>query len=248
MFGAGRKFHFPGTKLGYCVYRRAGRASVLSLGVTLKGASSESDTQLELALAGDESALAALFGKYRNRLRQMVRLRLDRRLQGRIDPSDVLQEAYVDITQQLPHFAAKQDDISFFLWARLVTGQRMMRLHRQHLGAEMRNVCHEVSLHHGSLPRATSVSLAAQLLGKFTSAAQIAIRAELRLKLQEALNSMEDVDREVIALRHFEELTNNEVAEVLQLSKAAASNRYVRAMARLQEVLKTIPGFLDSVS
>lgn len=212
---------------------------------TLRAAQPDSDKQLQLALTGDKVALAALFGKYRHRLYQMVRLRLDRRLQGRIDPSDVLQEAYLDVAQQLPHFARKQNDISFFLWARLVTGQRMMRLHRQHLGADMRDVGREVSLHQGSLPRATSVSLAAQLLGRFTSAAQVAIRAEMRVKLQDALNGMDEIDREVIALRHFEELTNNEVAAVLQVSRAAASNRYVRAMARLQEVLTSIPGFLD---
>ena len=200
------------------------------------------------ALSGDQQALAALFELYRHRLRQMVRVRLDRRLQGRVDPSDVVQEAYLDITKQLPTYAGKQEHMSFFLWLRLVTGQRMMRLHRQHLGAEMRNAGRDVSLHRGALPRATSGSLAAQLLGRFTSVSQAAIRAEMQVKLQESINSMEEVDREIIALRHFEELTNKEAAELLSLSKTTASNRYVRAMARLQSVLRSIPGFFDEAT
>ena len=202
---------------------------------------------LQQALDGNQQALATLFSQYRQRLRQMVRLRLDRRLQGRIDPSDVLQQTFIDVAEQFPSYAEKHEDMSFFLWLRLVTGQRMMRLHRQHLGAQMRDAGREVSLYRGALPQATSMSLAAHLLGKFTSVGQAAIRAEMQVKLQEAINSMEEVDREIIALRHFEELTNGEAAELLGLTKTAASNRYFRALARLQSVLKSIPGFMDQV-
>ncbi len=106
---------------------------------------------LRRASHGDEAALAALFGRYRKRLRQMVRLRLDRRLQGRVDPSDVLQEAYLDVAQQLPHYL-KKPEMSFFLWLRLVTGQRLMRVHRQHLGAARRDAGREVSLYRGASP------------------------------------------------------------------------------------------------
>lgn len=209
------------------------------------GLNNETEKLLTAALDGDEAALAALFDQYRRRLRQMVRLRLDRRLQGRVDPSDVLQEAFLDVTRQLPAYASQKDDMPFFLWLRLVTGQRMMRVHREHLGAAMRDAGREVSLHQGALPQATSISLAAQLLGRFTSVGHAAIRAEIQVKLQEAINSMDEIDREIIALRHFEELKNGEAADVLGLSKAAASNRYVRALARLQSVLESIPGFMD---
>jgi RNA polymerase sigma-70 factor (ECF subfamily) len=212
---------------------------------TLNSDLNDPDKLLALAIAGDKPALVALFDQYRRRLRQMVRLRLDRRLQGRVDPSDVLQEAFMDAAQQLPAYATKQDDMSFFLWLRLVTGQRMMRLHREHLGTAMRDVGREVSLYKGALPQATSISLAAQLLGRFTSVGHAAMRAEMQVKLQEAINSMDEIDREIIALRHFEELKNSEAAELLGLSKAAASNRYVRALARLQGVLESIPGFMD---
>jgi RNA polymerase sigma-70 factor, ECF subfamily len=199
---------------------------------------------VERALVGDEAALGELFQRHRPRLRQMVRLRLDRRLLGRVDPSDVLQEAYLDLARELRNYEG-QPKLPFFLWLRLVTGQRLLRIHREHLGTSMRDAGREVSLYRGALPEASSQSLAAQLLGKMTSASQAVVRAEMQMKLQEVLNGLEPLDREIIALRHFEELSNQEAALVLGLSKSAASNRYVRALARLQKVLEAIPGFLD---
>jgi RNA polymerase sigma-70 factor (ECF subfamily) len=202
------------------------------------------DELVSKAAEGDQVALAELFGRYRKRLRQMVRLRLDRRLQGRVDPSDVLQDAYVDVAEQLGHYL-KKPDMPFFLWLRLVTGQRLLRVHRQHLGAAMRDAGREVSLHRGALPQASSVSLAAQLLGRFTTASAAITRAELQLQLQAALNGMDALDREIIALRHFEELSNAEAAQLLELDPSAASKRYVRALKRLQSILQSIPGLLD---
>ena len=192
---------------------------------------------IDRAGEGDQAALAELFGRYRKRLRQMVRLRLDRRLQGRVDASDVLQEAYLDVAQQLPHYLVKRD-MPFFLWLRLVAGQRLMRIHREHLGAAMRDAGREVSLYKGALPQASSVSLAAQLLGHYTPASEAFSRAEVQIQIQAALNGMDPIDREIIALRHFEELTNAEVAEVLGLEISTASKRYIRALKRLQAVLE----------
>jgi len=123
------------------------------------------DDMLRKAVDGEQQAFAELFAVYRQRLRQMVQLRLDRRLQGRVDASDVVQEAYLDATQQLATYVARQDVMPFFLWLRMVTGQRLMRLHRHHLGAALRDAGREVSLYKGALPQATSVSLAAQLFG-----------------------------------------------------------------------------------
>ncbi len=206
-------------------------------------APSADDLLIDRAAAGDTAALAELFGRYRKRLRAMVRLRLDRRLQGRVDPSDVLQEAYLDVAQQLSSYQAKPE-MPFYLWLRLTTGQRLMRLHRKHLGAALRDAGREVSLHRGALPQASSVSLAAQLLGKMTSASKAVERVEIQLQLQAALNGMDEMDREIIALRHFEELSNVEAAQVLGLEPSAASKRYIRALKRLKEILKSIPGLL----
>jgi RNA polymerase sigma-70 factor (ECF subfamily) len=193
---------------------------------------------------GDELALAELFARHRDRLKQMVRLRLDRRLQGRIDASDVLQEAYLDVARRAREYLASPS-MPPFLWLRWITGQRLSTLHRRHLGSRMRDIGLEVSLHHGALPQATSVSLAAMLLGRLTSPTRAAQRAELQLRLQEVLNAMDPIDREVLSLRHFEDLNNNETAQVLGISKTAASNRYIRALKRLKDALAGIPGFLE---
>jgi RNA polymerase sigma-70 factor (ECF subfamily) len=107
----------------------------------------------------------------------------------------------------------------------------------------MRDVGQEVSLYQGALPAADSASLAAQLMGHLTTPSQAAVRAELQIRLQEVLNAMDGLDREILALRHFEEMNNGEVASILGLSKAAASNRYVRALKRLKGELRGIPGF-----
>jgi RNA polymerase sigma-70 factor (ECF subfamily) len=199
------------------------------------------DDLVQRATQGDQAALAQVFDRYRDRLRQMVRLRLDRRLQGRLDPSDVLQEAYLDFSRRLPDYV-REPNMPFYLWLRFLTGQRMIDLHRQHLGAQMRDAGQEVSLYRGALPQASSVSLAAQLLGRLTSASRAAIRAESQIRVQEALNSMDALDREVLTLRHFEQLTNDETAAVLGIKKSTASNRYIRALKRLKEILAGLPG------
>ncbi|HEV3260404.1 MAG TPA: sigma-70 family RNA polymerase sigma factor [Gemmataceae bacterium] len=206
--------------------------------------SSAPDDLLRRAGTGDPEALAGLFAHYRDRLKRMVLLRLDHRVRCRIDPSDVLQEAYLDLARRAPEFWDKPT-MPFFLWLRLLTGQRLLAIHRRHLGARMRDVGQEVALRHGAMPQATSASLAAQLLGRLTSPSVAAMRAEMQLRLQEALNSMDPIDREVLVLRHFEELSNAETAEVLGLQKTAASNRYIRALKRLRSILQSMPGFLD---
>jgi RNA polymerase sigma-70 factor (ECF subfamily) len=196
------------------------------------------------ATLGEVSALAELFDRYRARLRQMIRLRLDRRLQGRVDPSDVLQDAFVDLAAKLPEYASRHA-VPIFLWLRLVVGERLLRVHRHHLGAAMRDAGREISLHQGAFPEASSASLAAQLIGQATSASRAALRAEMQGLLQDAINRLDSLDREIVALRHFEELTNDEVAETLGLSKSAASKRYVRAMLRLKAVIRTTQGLGD---
>jgi RNA polymerase sigma-70 factor (ECF subfamily) len=207
----------------------------------------DSEVLLQRARAGDSGALAELFQQHRDRLERMVRLRLDRRLQGRLDPADVLQEAYLDVARRFSEYAA-DPAVPFFLWLRMLTGQRLVDLHRQHLGAKMRNAGLEVSLYRGDFPRASSASLAELLLGRLTTASRAAIRAETQLRVQEALNAMDAIDREVLVLRHFEMLSNEETAQVLGLKPSAASNRHVRALKRLKEIMAAVPGSSDSGS
>ena len=199
------------------------------------------------AAAGDSAAIGELFSRYRERLRTMVRLRLDRRLQGRVDASDVLQEAFIEASRRLPDFSLQNvsERMPFFLWLRFITGQRLLIVHRRHLGTKMRDAKEEVSIYRRAMPEATTVSLAAQVLGRLTSPTRAAARAELQLQLQQALTGMDATDREVLILRHFEELNNNDTAAVLGISKTAASNRYVRALKRLRHILAGIAEFRD---
>src|SRR6266436_1934951 len=201
---------------------------------------------LDAARHGDEPALAVLVERHRDRLERMVRLRMDRRLQGRVDPADVVQEAYLAVRGKFPQYSA-DPHLPFFLWLRLEVGQKLIDVHRFHLGTQMRDAGQEVSLHRGALPQVTSLSLAEQLLGKLTSASHAAMRVELKLRVQEALNSMDPHDREVLILRHFEELSNAEAAQVLGIKPSAAVNRYVRALKRLKDVFQGMPGGIEGI-
>lgn len=205
-----------------------------------------SDERLAAARAGDSNALAEIFAQNRARLRRMVEIRIDDRLAGRIDPSDVLQEAFIDAQRRIQEL--EHVEMTVYKWLRLKIGNRMIDLHRFHLGSQKRSVRREISLYRGAMPMASSVSLASQLLGKFTTASNVAMRAEARVRVQEALNEMDEIDREVLVLRHFEELTNVETAEVLDISQNAASNRYIRALQRLKGVLSAIPSLREGLS
>jgi RNA polymerase sigma-70 factor, ECF subfamily len=200
---------------------------------------------LAQAAAGDQAALTELFSRYGKRLKQMVRLRLNRGLQGRVDASDILQDTYLEAAKRLPDYLANQP-LPFFLWLRHITGEKLIDAHRRHLGAKMRDAGQEVSLHRGPMPAASTGSLAARLLGRLTSPSQAAIKAETRLRVQTVLNSMDPIDREILALRHFEHLTNAEVAATLEVNESTASSRYIRALKRLKDELSQFPGFLGS--
>lgn len=201
---------------------------------------------LERARAGDAHALNEIFAGHRDRLRRMVELRLDPRLQARVDASDVIQDAYLEVATRLPDYL-RDPQLPLFLWLRLVVGERLVTLHRHHLGTQMRDAGREVSLYREALPAASSAALAAQLLGKHTSPTQAAMRAERALRIQEALNTLEPLDREVLALRHFEQLSRAETAQVLGIAEAAAAKRYIRALKRLKDLLADLPGGLDSL-
>src|SRR5947209_9680988 len=212
----------------------------MSLATT--GDTNEETGLVQRASQGDTQAIQELFSRYRDRLKRMVHLRLSRRLQGRVDDSDVLQEACLDVSRKLAEYAA-DPKLPFYLWLRHLTGLKLTEIHRRHLGTQLRDADREVTLHRGGLPEADSASLAAQLLGTVTTPSEAAIKAEQRLFVQEALNAMDPVDREVLALKHFEQLSTSEIAEVLGLSKAGAGSRYLRAIKRLREILSRMPGF-----
>jgi RNA polymerase sigma-70 factor (ECF subfamily) len=205
--------------------------------------SSDFQSLLENA-AGNPTAAGKLFDLHRDRLRRMIDLRMDRRVRGRLDPSDVLQEAFVEFAGAISTYV-ERPDAPFYVWLRCITGRKLHALHRQHLGTRMRDAGREFTLPSGALPEADSHSLAAQLLGRLTTPSQAFARAEIQTHIQDALTQLTETDREVLALRHFEQLNNQETAFTLGISEAAASVRFIRALRRLKQTLGRVPGLLD---
>ncbi len=187
-------------------------------------------------VSGGEAALAELFLDYRERLERMVEFRLDPRIRGRLDASDVVQEAFFEISRRLQEYV-QNPAVSPFVWMRQRTLQTMIDLQRRHF-RDKRSPLRESAPVPGAVSDGTSIALASYLIAEMTSPSQAAVKAEEMMQLTQALESMNEIDREVLALRHFELLTNQQVAEILQLSITAASNRYVRAAARLGEIMK----------
>jgi RNA polymerase sigma-70 factor (ECF subfamily) len=191
--------------------------------------------------AGNQAAWGEVLERHRPRLRRMVQLRLDPRLQGRLDASDVLQEAFLTASVQLADYL-KKPTIPLHLWLRLVTGQKLIALHRNHLATKARDAGRQISLERGLVPGVNSAALASQLIGREPNPSDAAREVEQRRWLQEALDRMNPLDREVLTLRHFEQLTSAETALVLGLTLSAAKKRHVRALARLKEILLALPG------
>jgi RNA polymerase sigma-70 factor, ECF subfamily len=194
--------------------------------------------------------LAELLATHRERLLRMVRFRMDRRLAGRLDPEDVLQEAFVQADQRIEHFpqnsGGESEGLSAFIWLRLIVQQTLIDAHRRHLGAQRRDAGREVSLATPASPADTSLSIAGRLVGAITSPSQAALRNEREAQLAATLAKLSELDQEVIALRHFEQLSNSEVAAVLGIETKAASIRYVRALKRLKALLTESSGLTES--
>jgi len=196
------------------------------------------DNELQWLKDGGQSALATLFSNHRDRLERIVSFRLDPRIRGRIDAADILQEAFLEVSERLPSFL-ESPDVSFFIWLRQQTLQTLIDVHRREF-RQKRDVNREIHFSSAGNSGGTSLSIAQCLIDHVTSPSQVAVHAEEMQWLQDALNSMNEVDREVLALRHFEQLGNNQVAEILGLTPTAASNRYLRAAARLSEIMQRL--------
>jgi RNA polymerase sigma-70 factor (ECF subfamily) len=217
----------------------AGRIEQIRRSCPVNDDQNDHSEQLKRAAAGDAGSWAALIDGSRPRLRRMVAFRLDSRLQGRIDPSDVLQDAYIEAWKDLGRYL-REPSVPFFVWLRGIAGNKLRELHRHHLGTQKRDPRREISLAVRSPQEDTTTAIAAKLMDDFTHASEEAVREELRVRLLDALESMDSLDREVLALRHFEQLTPSETANVLGIKEKAAAMRYMRALRRLKELLDSL--------
>ena len=191
---------------------------------------------------GDKEALADLFARFHNQLYCIVNRRLDRRLAQRVDADDILQNVYLDAAERIQFYSHSS---SFFVWLKLIVAQTMADTFRRHLGAQKRDANREISIHSRSGTGTVSTPIESQLSGRSNSPDHDAMRAETAAQLGAAIDRLKAIDSEVIQLRHFEELQNKEVAEVLGIGEKAASIRYTRALARLKEVITEIPELVD---
>ncbi|MCA9011649.1 MAG: sigma-70 family RNA polymerase sigma factor [Planctomycetaceae bacterium] len=186
--------------------------------------------------AGDHDALAELFSLYSDRFHRLIDVRLHWSLRGRLDVADVMQEAYIDARERLTHFFSREDG-TIFVWLRLIVLQRLLLLERFHLQASKRNASMEVRLN-GDDRSGRFGSLSQALAASITSPSAAAHREEAIALVDRLLTEMEPIDREILMLRHFEQLPNKEVAEILGVGVTAASNRYVRALRRLKDLVE----------
>jgi RNA polymerase sigma-70 factor (ECF subfamily) len=202
----------------------------------------EETRSLAEELRGDPRQFGAFVEQWRERLRRMVAVRIDPALRGRVDASDVVQEACAEAVERLPAWLAKPE-MPLHLWLRFITGQKLAQIHRQHLGAGMRDARREVAAGAGGAPEASAIAFANAIAESgVLSPSGVAMRAEKFERLRAAVDAMKPEDREVLVLRHFEQLGNADVAELLGLSQPGASLRYMRAVRRLREILREVSG------
>jgi RNA polymerase sigma-70 factor (ECF subfamily) len=202
------------------------------------------------AAGGDIQAWGALLVRHQERLQCVIAFRMDRRLRGRVDAADVVQDAFFSATSRRAEFF-KQSTQSLFLWLRWMAFNTLLELHRHHLNAQMRDPRREIAARIGPDGEGdsdtTRAALVAQLTGGATGPATAAGRADVAARLNDALGMMDPTDREVLALRHFEQLTSAEAAQVMGVQERAAAKRYTRALERLREILSQMPGGLTEL-
>lgn len=199
-------------------------------------ASDETQQLIINAKAGDEAAAGELLNRHRESLRRMVEMRFDRRIQGRVDASDIVQEVMLDANRRLNDYLANPV-MPFHLWLRQMAKDRLIDAHRRHRGSHKRSVDREQGMQSpGDMDRST-LELAAQLCDPELTPAAAATMHELQRRFQDAIERLEDNDREIVLMRHFEQLSNQDVAAALNLSEPAASMRYLRAMRKLRAML-----------
>lgn len=194
------------------------------------------DRLLADAKTETDGAVDRLLGEFRDPLRRMVDLRLDPALARRIDASDIVQDVMIEATQRLRDYL-KKPDMPFHLWLRHLAQDRIIDAHRRHRGAQRRSIDREQAITKPAWAEDSSASLVSQLVDTERTPATEAIRAELERKLTAAVNKLPDGDRDMILMRHTEQLSNQDVAKALGLTEAAASMRYLRSLRRLKQIL-----------
>jgi RNA polymerase sigma-70 factor (ECF subfamily) len=205
--------------------------------------SPETQELLDRANRGEAEAVERLLTTHREPLRRMIGLRLDPALAARVDASDVVQDVLLEAHRRLKDYL-RDPKMPFHLWLRHIAKDHVIDAHRRHRQAQRRSLDREQALVPGRLADHSSFELAGQLVDPEQTPATAAIRQELQRRMNEAIGGLDEDDREILLMRHGEQLSNQEVAAALELSEAAASMRYLRAVRRLRAAL--LPEEADS--
>ncbi len=187
---------------------------------------------------GDQSAVNRLLDRHREAVRRMVQMRLDHAVARRVDASDVVQDVMLEASQRLTDYI-RNPSMPFHLWLRQLAKDRMIDMHRRHRGAQRRSVDREQNMSSFNTDDQSAADLTSLLRDTELTPAASALRKEMEERFVLALDKLEEGEREIIIMRHFEHLGNGEVAEALGLSAPAAGMRYLRAIRRLRELLGT---------
>ncbi|MEM6472667.1 MAG: sigma-70 family RNA polymerase sigma factor [Planctomycetota bacterium] len=197
----------------------------------------QTENLLTAAKAGDEDAVNRLLEKHRAPIRRLIELRLDRKVQRRVDVSDVVQDVMIEASGRLEKYLS-DPSMAFHLWLRQIAWDRIIDTYRRHRVSAKRNMDREQPMAAPAGPDQSTLELAIQLCDPSLTPAAAATQREIAIKVEEAIEKMNDQDREIIIMRHYEHLSNLEIAEVLGLNPPAASMRYLRAVRRLREMLE----------
>jgi RNA polymerase sigma-70 factor (ECF subfamily) len=196
----------------------------------------ETQVILERARSGDPNAFEELFRRHRGKLLKMIAFRMDRRIAGRVDASDILQETYLEAFRRLPKYMDQKERMTFYAWLYWIARQKVMGIYRRHAGTQKRTVRNEVPL----MPVDSSAEFLSGLVGRSPTPSQELAKAELAEQLHVALERLDSDERDLIIWRHFEQLSTREVAELLNITEAAASKRHLRAVERLIKILQEL--------
>lgn len=207
--------------------------------------SDQTDELLIAAKQGDDQAVNRLLEKHRGPVRRLVEMRLDRKVQRRVDVSDVVQEVMAEASGRLQKYLA-DPAMAFHLWLRQIAWDHIIDTYRRHRVSAKRNMDREQPMTVPGGNDQSTVELATQLCDPGITPASAAMQREITKRVESAIERLNDQDREMIIMRHYEHLSNLEIAEVLQLNPPAASMRYLRAIRRLRELLDSEGGNGDS--
>jgi RNA polymerase sigma-70 factor (ECF subfamily) len=201
----------------------------------MAGGDSEIEALIERASRHERAACQELLIRHRQRLRQMIAVRIDQRLAARLDPSDVVQEVFVEALGKMPDYL-RERPLPFYPWLRQLAWERLAKLHERHIQAQKRSTTREARWD-GALPDESALALVDRLVARGSSPSKQVLRHEIQGRVQAALARMTEQEREVLVMRYLEQLSNREIAAVLGITESGVKSRHLRALQRIRGLL-----------